>query len=46
MQKRTIEIKCRLSPKEADVLNRRVKKSGLSRENYLRHTNQKLKAFT
>ena len=32
---RNIEIKCRLNRKEADVLNKRVKKSGLSRENYL-----------
>ena len=38
MQNRTIEIKCRLNQKEADTLNNRVKKSGLSRENYLRHT--------
>ena len=33
---RNIEIKCRLNRKEADALNKRVKKSGLSRENYLR----------
>jgi len=37
MSNRTIEIKCRLNQKEADTLNRRVKKSGLSREYYLRH---------
>lgn len=37
MQNRTIEIKCRLTQKEADFLNKRVKKSGLSRESYLRH---------
>ena len=37
MQNRTIEIKCRLNRKEADALNKRVKKSGLSRESYLRH---------
>ena len=37
MQNRTIVIKCRLNKKEADVLNKRVKKSGLSREAYLRH---------
>jgi hypothetical protein len=37
MQNRTIEIKCRLSRKEIDALNKRVKKSGLSRESYLRH---------
>ena len=37
MQKRNIEIKCRLNRKEAETLNKRVKKSGLSRENYLRH---------
>ena len=36
MQNRTIEIKCRLNRKEIDVLNKRVKKSGLSRENYIR----------
>lgn len=37
MQKRTIEIKCRLNRREADLLNKRVRKSGLSRESYLRH---------
>jgi hypothetical protein len=37
MQNRTIEIKCRLNQKEADALNKRVNKSGLSRESYLRH---------
>jgi len=37
MEKRNIEIKLRLYKKEADALNRRVKKSGLSRESYLRH---------
>ena len=37
MQNRTIEIKCRLNQNEADTLNGQVKKSGLSRENYLRH---------
>jgi hypothetical protein len=36
MQNRNIEIKCRLNRKEADALNKRVKKSGLSRESYLR----------
>jgi len=36
MQNRTIEIKFRLNRKEADTLNRRVKKSGLAREAYLR----------
>jgi len=36
MQNRTIEIKCRLNQKEAATLNRRVKRSGLSRESYLR----------
>ena len=36
MQNRTVEIKCRLNRKEADALNKRVKKSGLSREGYLR----------
>jgi hypothetical protein len=37
MQNRTIEIKCRLNRKEADALNKRVKRSGLSREAYIRH---------
>ncbi|MDL2300142.1 plasmid mobilization relaxosome protein MobC [Clostridiaceae bacterium OttesenSCG-928-D20] len=37
MQNRTIEIKFRLNRKEADLLNKRVKKSGLSRETYIRH---------
>lgn len=37
MQNRAIEIKCRLTQKESDFLNKRVKKSGLSRESYLRH---------
>jgi hypothetical protein len=37
MQKRNIEIKLRLDKKEAEALNKRVKKSGLSREGYLRH---------
>ena len=37
MQNRTIEIKCRLNQKEAGALNKRVKKSGLSREAYIRH---------
>ena len=36
MQNLTIEIKCRLNKKEIDNLNKRVKKSGLSRESYLR----------
>ena len=36
MQNRNIEIKCRLNRKEADALTKRVKKSGLSRESYLR----------
>jgi hypothetical protein len=34
---RTIEIKCRLNKSELNNLNNRVKKSKLSRENYLRH---------
>jgi Bacterial mobilisation protein (MobC). len=42
MQKRTIEIKFRLNRKEADALNKRVKKSGLSRESYLRHITRDL----
>lgn len=37
MNKRTVEIKVRLNDKEADALNQRVRKSGLSREAYLRH---------
>jgi hypothetical protein len=37
MKKRNIEIKLRLDRKEAEALNKRVKKSGLSRESYLRH---------
>ena len=37
MQKRTIEIKLRLDESEFATLDRRVKKSGLSRESYLRH---------
>lgn len=37
MIKRNIEIKVRLSRKEADDLAKRVRKSRLSREAYLRH---------
>ena len=37
MEKRTVEIKVRLNRKEAESLNKRVKKSRLSRECYLRH---------
>lgn len=37
MDKRTVEIKVRLNRKEAESLNKRVKKSRLSRECYLRH---------
>lgn len=37
MSKRTIEIKVRLNRKEAELLDKRVKKSRLSREGYLRH---------
>lgn len=37
MNKRTVEIKVRLNRKEADALNKRVRKSRLSREAYLRH---------
>ena len=36
-EKRNIEIKVRLSRKEADLLGKRVKRSRLSREAYLRH---------
>ena len=35
--KRSVEIKVRLNRKEAERLNKRVKKSSLSREAYLRH---------
>lgn len=37
MSNRNIEIKVRLNRKEAESLNKRVKKSRLSREAYLRH---------
>jgi hypothetical protein len=37
MHNRNIEIKCRLNRKESDLLNKRVKMSGLSRESYIRH---------
>ena len=37
MTKRNIEIKVRLSRKEAENLNKQVKKCRLSREAYLRH---------
>ena len=37
MSKRNVEIKVRLNRKEAEALNKRVKKSRLSREAYLRH---------
>ncbi len=37
MNNRNIEIKVRLNRKEAEVLNKRVKKCRLSREGYLRH---------
>ena len=37
MNKRNIEIKVRLNRKEAEALNKRVKKSRLSREGYIRH---------
>lgn len=37
MNTRTIEIKVRLNRKEAESLNKRVKKSRLSREAYLCH---------
>ncbi len=36
MNKRTIEIKVRLNEAEAEQLNERVRKSGLSREAYIR----------
>ena len=37
MEKRNIEIKVRLSRKEAENLSKRVKRSRLSREAYIRH---------
>lgn len=37
MNRRNVEIKVRLNRKEAETLNKNVKKSGLSREAYLRH---------
>ena len=37
MSKRSIEIKVRLNKKEMESLSKLVKKSGLSREAYLRH---------
>lgn len=37
MNHRNIEIKVRLNRKEAEFLNKRVRKSRLSREAYLRH---------
>lgn len=37
MNRRNIEIKVRLNESEADRLNERVRKSGLSREAYIRH---------
>lgn len=36
MKKRTIEIKVRLNREESDTLNKRAKKSGYSREGYVR----------
>lgn len=37
MNERKIEIKVRLNRKEAETLDKKVKRSGLSREAYLRH---------
>lgn len=37
MSKRNIEIKVRLNRKEAEALDKKVRRSGLSREAYLRH---------
>lgn len=37
MRKRDIQINFRLSRKEADMLMKRVQKSGLTREGYFRH---------
>ena len=42
MEKRNIEIKVRLNRKEHESLQKRVKKSGLSRETYLRFLIQNL----
>lgn len=36
LNNRTVEIKVRLNQKEVDILNEKVRKSGLSREAYLR----------
>lgn len=37
MKKRNVEIKVRLDRSEANTLNKCVRKSGLSRESYIRH---------
>ncbi len=37
MRRRNISVLFRLNRKEAELLNKQVKKSGLSREAYLRH---------
>jgi hypothetical protein len=37
MKKRTIQINFRLDREEVTALNKRARKSGLSRESYLRH---------
>ena len=37
MIKRNVEIKVRLSRKEAETLNKRVRRSSISREAYIRH---------
>ena len=37
MRKRNVAILFRLNRKEAEALDKKVKKSGLSREAYLRH---------
>ena len=37
MNNRNIEIKVRLNRKEAEALDKKVRRSGLSREAYLRH---------
>ena len=37
MRKRNVAILFRLNRKEAEILDKKVKKSGLSREAYLRH---------
>ena len=37
MRNRNVRIQFRLDEKEAEAFNKRVKKSGVNRENYMRH---------